>query len=194
MTRWLRALTGGVVLCLLTQVLGFAGSCEGIRQNTVRLHVIAHSDSAADQELKLQVRDAVTAAAAALLTDVTDHDEALRTLEAALPSLTAAAQECVYDAGYTYAVRAELTAMYFTTRTYDSGTFPAGVYDALRISIGDARGRNWWCVVFPPLCVSAASKPAPADEVLTDRQVKVTKTPQYAVRFKLVEWLTSVFG
>lgn len=193
MTRWLRAATGGVILCLLMQLLGFAAACEGLRAATVRLHVLAHSDSEADQALKLQVRDTVTAEAARLLADTDTHDEALAVLASSLPRLTAAAQQTVYAAGYTYPVRAELTEMYFTTRTYDSGTFPAGMYDALRISIGDAAGRNWWCVVYPPLCVSAATKPVRPDAVLTDRQTKVTKTPQYAVRFKLVEWFTSLF-
>lgn len=194
MTRWFRAVTGGVMVCLLIQLLGFAAACEGLRGSTVRLHVLAHSDSEEDQALKLQVRDAVTAAAADLLADTDSHDEALAVLEASLPTLTATAQQCVYDAGYTYPVRAGLTEMYFTTRTYDSGTFPAGVYDALRISIGDAKGRNWWCVVYPPLCVSAATKPVRPETVLTDRQTRVTKTPQYAVRFKIVEWFTSLFG
>lgn len=193
MTRWLRAVTGGVMVCFLMNLLGFAGACEGLRGETVRLHVLANSDSAADQALKLEVRDAVTATAAALLTDVTTHDEALAVLASSLPLLTDTARQCVTDAGYTYPVRAEIISMYFTTRTYDSGTFPAGVYDTLRISIGEAAGRNWWCVVYPPLCVSAASKPADPDAVLTDRQVKVTKTPSYAVRFKLVEWFTALF-
>lgn len=194
MTRWFRAVTGGVILCVLLQLLGFTAACDELRHETVRLHVLAHSDSDADQALKLQVRDAVTAAAATLLADAADHADALATLEAALPTLTATAQQTVYDAGYTYPVRAELTQMYFTTREYDSGTFPAGTYDALRISIGDARGRNWWCVVYPPLCVSAAMKPPDARPVLTERQTKVVSTPKYAVRFKIVEWLTSLFG
>lgn len=194
MTRWLRAATGGVILCLLMQLLGFVGACEELRDSTVRLHVLAHSDSDADQALKLKVRDAVTAAAADLLADTDSHDEALAVLEASLPTLTATAQQTVYAAGYTYPVRAELTEMYFTTREYDSGTFPAGTYDALRVSIGDAKGRNWWCVVYPPLCVSAATKPDTTATPLTDRQTKVTKTPKYAVRFKFVEWLTSLFG
>ena len=194
MSRWLRAVTGGVVVCLVVQVCGFAGACEGLRRSTVRLHVLAHSDSEADQALKLRVRDAVNDAAAEVLAEAATHGEALVLLEAALPSLTAAAQQVVCDEGYTYPVRTELTAMYFTTRTYESGTFPAGVYDALRVTIGDGAGRNWWCVVYPPLCVSAAVRRPEPDTVLTKRQVQVTKTPKYAVRFKLVEWFTRWFG
>ncbi len=186
MTRWLRAVTGGVVISLLVSWLGFAGACEGLRECTVRLHVLANSDSDEDQALKLRVRDTVTEVAAALLGECDSQAQALATLETALPSLIEAAQQTVYESGYTYPVTAELTEAYFTTRTYDSGTFPAGVYDTLRIRIGAARGRNWWCVVYPPLCVGAAiDRPA---ATLPQRQTAVTQTSRYAVRFKLVEW------
>ena len=188
MKRWIKAITGGLVLCLLFQVCGFAGSSEGIRQRVVRLHVLAHSDSAEEQALKLQVRDAVSAEATVLLRGVQGREEVLVRLEEVLPQLQAVAQQCVTDAGYTHEVTAELAKTYFTTRVYEGGTYPAGVYDALRLTIGDGAGRNWWCVLYPPLCVSAAMEAPTAEEVLTDGQRAVVQTPSYAVRFKLVEW------
>lgn len=194
MTRWIKALAGGLMLCLLVQVLGFAGSSEGIRQRVVRLHVLAHDDSEAEQVLKLQVRDAVSREAAAMVGEVTDRTEVLRILEEGLPRLQAAAQACVVQAGSAHHVQAELAEMYFTTRTYDEGTYPAGVYDAVRITIGDGGGRNWWCVLYPPLCVSAAMKAPTAADVLTASQQNVIATPRYAVRFKLVEWWEALFG
>ncbi len=193
MARWTKAVIGGVLLCLLLQVLGFAGSSEGIRQRVVRLHVLAHDDSETEQALKLQVRDVVSEAAASVLENVTDRDEVLATLQKALPVLQAAAQQCVCEAGYTHAVRVELTSMYFTTRTYESGTYPAGVYDALRVTIGNGNGRNWWCVLYPPLCVSAATNAPTAEDVLTQGQCAVVNTPSYAVRFKVLEWWEQLF-
>ncbi len=194
MKRWTRAVIGGIVLCLLVQVLGFAGNSEGIRQRVVRLHVLAHDDSDAEQALKLQVRDAVSDEATRLLDGVTDRSAMLGALQSGLPQLQAVAQQCVYDAGYAHSVSAELTDEYFTTREYDSGTYPAGVYDALRIVIGDGAGRNWWCVLYPPLCVSAAVDAPTAEEVLTDSQMAVVESPRYEVRFKLVEWWESLFA
>ncbi len=188
MKRWVKAITGGLALCVLLQVCGFAGSSEGIRQRVVRLHVLAHSDSAEEQALKLQVRDAVSAEATVLLSGIQGREAVLERLEDVLPRLQAVAQQCVTDAGYTHTVTAELAKTYFTTRVYESGTYPAGVYDALRLTIGDGAGRNWWCVLYPPLCVSAAMEAPTAEEVLTDGQRAVVQTPSYAVRFKLVEW------
>lgn len=193
MKRWTKAIAGGLILCLLLQVLGFAGSSAGIRERVIRLHVLAHDDSDDEQALKLKVRDAVSETAAALVGGVTDREEALRRLRDGLPQLEAAGQACVREAGYAHAVRAELTEMYFTTRAYDEGTYPAGVYDALRITIGDGAGRNWWCVLYPPLCVSAAMKSPTAEDVLTKNQRRVVSTPRYAVRFKVVEWWESLF-
>lgn len=185
-------MVGGVVLCLLLQVLGFAGSSEGIRERVVRLHVLAHDDSEEEQALKLLVRDAVSAEATRLVGEAATRDEVVSRLREGLPQLQAAGQRCVCEAGYAHAVRAELTDMYFTTRTYDSGTYPAGVYEAVRVTIGDGAGRNWWCVLYPPLCVSAAMAAPTAEEVLTDGQCAVVNTPPYAVRFKLVEWWESL--
>lgn len=184
--RWLRVVMGCVLIGMWVSVLVFGAGCADLRAGTVRLHVLAHSDSEADQQLKLQVRDAVCTAAAAVLDDCTAQDDALARLRGALPALQAVAEQCVREAGYTYPVTAELTRMPFTTRTYDSGTLPAGVYDALRIRIGDAAGRNWWCVVYPPLCVSAAL--ADSESTLSDAATHVIRTPRYAVRFKLAEW------
>lgn len=193
MKRWTKALAGGLVLCLLLQVLGFAGSSAGIRDRVVRLHVLAHDNSDAEQALKLKVRDAVSEAAATLIGDATNRDDVLTRLRDGLAQIEAAGQACVNAEGYAHAVRAELAEMYFTTREYDVGTYPAGVYDALRVTIGDGAGRNWWCVVYPPLCVSAAMKAPTAEDVLTKGQRKVVSTPRYAVRFKIVEWWESLF-
>ena len=122
MKRWMKAVLGGAVLCLLVSVLCFAGSSAGIRDRVVRLHVLAHDDSDAEQALKLQVRDAVSAEAARLVGDADGREEVLARLREGLPAIQAAAQAQVTQAGYDHAVRAELTEMYFTTRTYEEGT------------------------------------------------------------------------
>lgn len=193
MKRWMRALIGAVVTCMVFSLCGFAGDCAEVRDSVVRLHILANSDSEEDQALKIRVRDAVTAAGVGVLDGVTTREEAESRLRAALPRLIETAQQCVYDAGFSYPVTAELTTMYFSTRTYDSGTFPAGRYHTVRFSIGEAQGKNWWCVMYPPLCVSAATDKASLADVMGEDACEiVSDAPRYAVRFKVVEWFEAI--
>ena len=193
MKRWIQALLGGIAVCAAVSLCAFLGCCDAVRDNVVRVHILANSDSEEDQALKLKVRDTVTAAGAGLLDGVTDRDEAERRLREALPQLAEAAQQCVEREGFSYSVTAELTDMYFTTRTYDSGTFPAGRYHTVRFAIGEAKGHNWWCVMYPPLCVSAATDTDSLSDVLPDGACDVVENaPRYAVRFKIVEWLETL--
>ncbi len=191
--RFLRAGVGGLVLCLLISLCGFYGRCTGVRESVVRLHILANSDSAEDQALKLKVRDAVVEAAAGWLDGAADADEALALAEQRLPQLKAVAQQTVIDAGYDYSVDATLCTMYFTTRQYDTVTLPAGVYEAVRFTIGRGEGKNWWCVVYPPLCAGAAMQRKSLDDVLDSEQVAmVTDAERFEVRFKVVEWWESL--
>ena len=198
MRKWIKALACGLVLTLLLSLCGFpwgfAEDCGEIRQKVVRLHVLANSDSEGDQALKLRVRDTVTETAAGLFDTAGDAGEALEVAEDQLPALLAAAQQRVYDEGYDYPVNAELTRMYFTTRTYDTGTLPAGMYDAVRITIGEGAGKNWWCVVFPTLCTAATSDEAELQAAAggfdEDEAAWITEEqPEYRLRFKTLEWL-----
>lgn len=194
MSKWIRALCGGLILTLTLGMCGFVGECDQIREKVVRLHVLANSDSEVDQALKLQVRDAVVEAAAGLFDGARNAGEALQTAENNLPRLQEIAQQTVYAAGYDYPVQAELCHMYFTTRAYEQATLPAGMYDALRITIGSGEGHNWWCVVFPPMCVGSASdRAATIEDVLDPEQEEIVTQPQqYEVRFKVVEWWESL--
>ncbi len=191
----IRALAMGLAAATLLTFGRFTAVCGEIRSEVVRLHVLANSDSDADQALKLRVRDAVLAAADGLLDGVDSTDEALQTVAAQLPRLQQAAQECVAQNGYDYPVSVEVREMYFTTRTYDAGTLPAGRYRALRVTIGEGAGHNWWCVVYPPLCLAAAGRPAQLEDVLDKEACEaVEHAERYEVRLKVVEWLEEWFG
>jgi stage II sporulation protein R len=186
--KLLRAVAAALVLSLAISLCGFTGECNEIRERVLRLHVLANSNTKEDQQLKLKVRDTVTETAAGLFDTAADEGEALEQAKAKLPIIEAAAQQRVYQEGYDYTVKAELCEMYFTTRHYDTVTLPAGIYDALRITIGNGKGKNWWCVVFPPLCVSAATQAKEISDVLEPEQEEiVTKPEKYEVRFKIVE-------
>lgn len=190
MYKWMRAIACGLLLAFLFQTVSFSKTCEGIERSVLRVHILAHSDREEDQALKLLVRDAVTEAGAGLLNGVTDSTEARKRLQEVLPKLQQVAQTCVNEQGYDYTVTAEVTEMYFTTRTYGDYTFPAGYYDAVRFVIGNGEGRNWWCVMYPPLCVSAATDKQSLDDVLNDGEQQTVKGgKRFAVRFKIVEWI-----
>lgn len=197
MKRFIKATVGGLVLCLLLSLCGFGGECREIRKRVVRLHILANSDTNEDQTLKLQVRDAVVEAADGLLDGSETMEEARETIRTQLPRLEAVAQRTVYENGYTYPVTATLCDMYFETRVYDTVTMPAGVYDAVRFTIGAGAGKNWWCVIYPPMCVKAAVKEQSLSEVLSDRQMHiVTGEDGFTVRLKLVEifeWIVDKF-
>lgn len=188
--RWIQAITGGLLLCLLFSLCGLYGQCEGVRGEMLRLHILAHSDSVADQQLKLEVRDAVVNAAAGWLDGARDQEAATALAQECLPALEEVAQQTVTAAGYTYPVRAEICRMYFPTRQYDSVTLPAGMYDAVRFTIGDGEGKNWWCVVYPPLCAGAAADRRQLGDVLNaGQEALVTGGNRYVMRFKIVEWV-----
>ncbi|MCL2884449.1 MAG: stage II sporulation protein R [Oscillospiraceae bacterium] len=194
MPRILKAIIIAVALCFILSLCGFAQNCDDIRHSVLRLHILANSDSADDQALKLTVRDAILNAADGLFANAQDATQADAIAEANLPALQQLAQQTVYDNGYVYAVKAELVNMYFTTRTYDDeATLPAGMYYALRITIGSGAGHNWWCVAFPSLCLGASSKKL--DDVLTPQQDTIVEQPQkYVVKLKIVEIFSKIFG
>ncbi len=154
-----------LALALLLAALFAYAACAALGQQTladglVRLHVIANSDSAADQQIKLRVRDRVLAVTEPLL-DGADSPEAVRQiLRDNLQGITDAAQAVLDAQGAPYGLSAQLAGEYYPTRTYDTFALPAGEYTGLKIRLGAAQGKNWWCVVFPPLCTDAAEAPA----------------------------------
>ena len=153
---WELALLAALVLSLLWGVWSLHAQ-DALGEKMIRLHVIANSDTAEDQTLKLQVRDRVLAEATEILKSSADMKEAQEKLTEALPELEKAAAEEIRDRGYAYPVSARLEETEFPTKHYDGFALPSGEYTALRLLIGEARGQNWWCVVYPPLCTAAAS-------------------------------------
>ncbi|MBO5928622.1 MAG: stage II sporulation protein R [Clostridia bacterium] len=195
MKKYGRVVAGCLVVGLLLVWCGFEGHCAGIRQSMIRLHVLANSDTAEDQALKLKVRDALTTAGADLLKNVDTREAAEQKIQKALPRLKQAAEQCIKENGSAYTVSADLTDDYFTTRTYESGTFPAGRYKTLCIKIGEGKGKNWWCVMYPPLCVASATDKTSLSDTFTKEQCGIIEeAPRYVVRLKVVEWVSAVIA
>ena len=189
--RWEAALLAGVAAAALWGVR-LDAERAALADKVVRLHVLANSDSETDQALKLKVRDRVLERAAELLEESENRDQAEKCLTEALPELEALAAEEIAANGYDYPVTARLEEASFPTKEYDGFTLPAGKYLALRVIIGEGAGKNWWCVVFPPLC-TAVSSDVPQTAMaagLTEAEVGlITGEDQgYVLKFKAVEW------
>lgn len=195
-------LPAGLIISLLISNIGsFIGDgrrLDKLRGSVLRLHIIANSDTEEDQRLKLTVRDALLARSNELFADASDLSEAESAVQKKLPEIERIAAETLCSQGCSDSVRAEVTDVVFDERTYGDITMPAGEYRALRITIGEAKGHNWWCVMYPPLCIPAActvvDDKEKEEEFFTDRELDVLRKPaKYRVRFALWDKIKSVF-
>ncbi len=192
-TAALLALVIIIISALAGSTLCFARERGEIRDNTLRLHVMANSDSDADQRAKLLVRDELLRKYSSQLR-ATDKDSAEDAVRALLGEIERTANETLRKNGCGCAATAELVRMYFDEKDYDGFTMPAGMYDALRVKIGAAEGHNWWCVMFPPLCLPAAMDRDELAAELEERFGKEglelltkPKSPKYKARLAIVE-------
>ena len=158
----MRKLLKRVTICLLVVVLTFTGMMlvdrKKLRDSLIRFHVIANSDGKRDQEVKLLVRDAVIQSIQEDLSNVADVEQAKTYLRENLPKIENIANTVLEAAGFEEKAVVSLCKEAFSAREYDTFTLPSGVYEALRIVIGDGEGHNWWCVTFPSLCIPATSQ------------------------------------
>ena len=182
-----RALVCGFVLAALCSFFPFAAACGQLPRDVVRLHVVANSNGAEDQAVKLLVRDAVLEEAARWYQGAGSMEEASSQLCTHLQSIAGAARQVLGEQGVGYTATAQMTEMYFPTRDYGDFRLPAGRYRTLRVTLGEGAGKNWWCVVFPSLCLPAATQ---EEALLTlpegERQV-VEGGQEVQVKLKAVE-------
>ena len=171
-----------------------------LADKVVRLHILANSDSEEDQALKLQVRDVVLTRAEELLRASDGRGEAEAMLREHLRELTQVAQTAIAENGYGYSVRTELANTVFPTREYEDFSLPAGNYLALRVIIGEGGGKNWWCVVFPPLCSQSSAdlaQTAMAAGLSRSDVALLEEDGGYVLKFKSIEiweWLRRKFA
>ncbi len=188
--RWaaIRAVAVALILVLTFTICGFDAKCDTIRENVLRLHVLANSNSQEDQVLKLKVRDALLVVSEDLFDGCNSEAEAAQSAKQNIEKLQQIAQQTVYDNGYTYPVTVTVAQTWFETRHYEEFTLPAGEYEALRVVIGEGEGKNWWCVMFPAVCISSAGKDNGFSKVLNNDTAEIVEKPkQYKARFKVVE-------
>ncbi len=195
----------GLCALLLAAALTVTGVSDAVsagaqvRGDVLRLHVIADSDAPEAQDVKLKVRDALLEQAAALCGAPADAAEAAELIAPRLDEIAEIADGVLRGNGFDYGARAALVHEYFDERAYGDFTLPAGTYTALKVTLGNGGGHNWWCVMFPPLCLPAASGGASPADIFTDRERRVVAPAEgYRVRLKLAEligsWLERLRG
>ncbi len=191
MKRLFKSMTAALVIAVLFSVIPFSADCRNLTDDVFRFHILANSDSGSDQALKLYVRDRVLKYTEPLFKSSRSRAEAERKAMENLQQIANAAQKAVYERGYNYQVCAELRNMHFDIRNYGDITMPSGDYDALRITIGEGKGHNWWCVMYPSLCVGAASdyKELRKKTSCSEYEVMTDKT---VFRFKIVEYFQNI--
>ncbi len=174
-------------------VCSFGEECSFIRENTLRLHILANSDSPADQALKLKIRDAVLSHSGELFSGCDTRQKMVSAAQEQLSDIQRIAEQTAMHNGYDLPVTVSVTDMFFETRRYDNVLLPAGTYTAVRIELGEAAGKNWWCVLYPPLCVSAAQTGFTEEEAqISDSLLQQEELPRYRVRLAVVEWWESL--
>ena len=183
----------------LTAGVWAGASGAALAGRVLRLHVVANSDSEGDQARKLLVRDAVLARAGEMLEGASDRAGAETALAPHLDELARAGEEALARTGRRDRVAVTLADQWFPTREYDGFSLPAGRYRALKVIIGAGQGRNWWCVVFPPLCLASVSEQSvesAAEGVLSEDQAALItgRDGGYVLKFRLIEWWQELTG
>ena len=175
---------------------------EDISESVFRLHVIANSDSEDDQNLKYKVRDAVIEYMDTLSENCTSKNEVIKLAYEHKNEFKQIAEQVIYNNGYDYSVNIQIGNFEFPTKNYGDISLPAGNYDAIRIEIGEAKGQNWWCVMFPPLCFIDVTSGVVTDESkevirenLNEEEydlVSNNKTPEIQFKFSLIEFFKGI--
>lgn len=198
-------MTVGLILSIaasnICSFISDGAELDELRESVLRLHILADSDSDYDQFLKLCVRDALIDRSGEIFGNACSKEEAETAAEENLWMIEQIAEETLSEHGCSDNVTAEVTDMLFDERVYGDITMPAGEYTALRVEIGEARGHNWWCVMYPPLCIPAACEEtmdddeSAAEEFFDDEQQDIIYNPgKYRVRFaiwdKVKSWIS----
>ena len=188
-----------ITILLITMIIGVVPTeAEGeIYEDTLRLHILANSDSDADQSLKLKIRDNLLNKYGEVLKEGDSIENAKAMVEGLLPEIETDVRRWIEELGYKYNATAMLGVEWYETRKYEGFTLPAGYYSSLRIIIGEGDGENWWCVMYPPLCMEMATESAPADDGLidySDEELLLIKSEGYQVKFKILEELSRAFS
>lgn len=186
-------LLGGLIGAILfSNFAQFESTLSGLENEVLRMHILANSDSEEDQQLKIKVRDELLEHSEEIFGECSTLDEMKNTAEEKLDYINDIVLGVIDENGFDYGAQSSLVNMEFDDRVYGDLTMPAGNYDALRITIGEAQGHNWWCVMYPPLCIPAAetvdADTDAAGDYFSREELDLMEHPEdYQVRFRCAE-------
>lgn len=196
----LAMLVGAAVSILVSSFTAFSRECEAIPQSVFRLHILANSDSDEDQSLKYSLRDYLMSEFSEIFSDCNGLDSAVSCAKNSLSDIVTKSEKFIAELGFDYSVSASVEKTYFNTRCYNGITVPAGEYESLRIVLGEGKGKNWWCVMFPPLCLPAVSAQGNDSKIGIgssfdlSQSKKIESGQGVEIRFALFDFLCSLFG
>ena len=177
----------GLICTIALSFARFEARCDELRNGVLRLHIIANSDSKEDQALKLAVRDEILKNSTDIFKDCNTVDDAIQVAGYNIDDINTIANGVVKSKGFDYSATVSVADRYFDTREYDDFTLPAGTYKSLVVELGAAQGKNWWCVVFPCVCVSSAQEDDLSKSVSSGAADTAENAPKYKIKFKSVE-------
>ncbi len=177
----------GLICAIILSFARFETRCDELRQGVLRLHIIANSNSHDDQALKLAVRDEILKNGADIFKNCNTVDDAIVTASNNIEKINQIANNVILQNGFDYKAQVSVGDKYFNTREYDDFTLPAGTYKSLIVDLGKGQGKNWWCVVFPCVCVPSACDASLSDSVSKDAAYTAENAPKYQIKFKSVE-------
>lgn len=175
----------GLVFAIALSFARFDAACQNIRDNVFRLHIKANSNSTDDQNLKLMIRDAILLEKGEAFGQCENLNSAIEYAENNIEQFRNITLTVINEQGYDYDVKVSVGNSYFDNREYDDFTLPAGNYQALNITIGNGRGHNWWCVMFPAVCIGASGELS--DSVSKEGTEIAEHSEKYVIKFKTVE-------
>lgn len=168
-----------------------------IYEDTLRLHILASSDSENDQRLKYEIRDKLLAKYGQLLSGADNAESAKERVEDLAPEIESDVEGWMRESGFDYGCEVDVGIEWYDTREYEDFTLPKGYYTSLRIMLGEAEGKNWWCVMYPPLCLDIATEDAPRDDAVvgyTKEEYTLITDGGYNVKFKILEVFSEAFS
>ena len=162
-----------------------------IYEDTVRIHILANSDLEIDQNLKLEIRDLLLDKYSDGLKNLSSTQEAEEALKGLIPYIENDAEGYITEKGFDYKVKAELVREWYDTRYYEDFTLPQGYYSSLKIIIGEGEGKNWWCVMYPPMCLYVATDDR-LKKGYSDSEISLIKGEKMKVKFKILELISEI--
>ena len=174
----------GLLCAIFSSFAHFNAACDDLRANVLRLHIIANSDSALDQEVKLKIRDRLLQESTTLFSGADSVENAIFIANTKKDTVREIANSVLKENNFPYEAKVSVEKHYFNTRVYENFTLPAGIYDSLVITLGKAEGKNWWCVIFPEVCIPAA-KATSLEVSATKESCKIAYSPK---RYVMKVW------